>query len=111
MTTVEIRDKIVKQFIRKRPNTKTIQEYFDALEKECGQLRFLQIGTLLYHVRITAGISFMPIYNSYPNYTDIQTNVKVKKIEIWKGEKMAKYRPYGLGVYVELEEIKEGGEQ
>lgn len=109
MTSAEIKPKIMFQFAKHKPNTKTIQEYFDALEKECGQLRFLQIGTLLYHVRITAGISFMPIYNSYPNYTDIQTNVKVKKIEIWKGEKMAKYRPYDLGVYVELEEIKEGG--
>lgn len=106
MTSAEIKPKIIFQFAKHKPNPKTIQEYFDALETEMGQLKLCRVYGLLYVIRITSGVSFIPIYNIYP---DLQTAVKVKKVEIWRGEKMAKYRlANGFGIYVELEEVKEG---
>ena len=106
MTSVELKAKILFQLAKGKPNAKTIREFFNALLEEAGQLKFATIGGYLYIFRITSGVSFMPIYNIYP---DMQTAVKVKKVEIWRGEKMAKYRlATGFGVYVELEEVKEG---
>ena len=106
MTSVELKAKILFQFAKHKPNPKTFQEYFDALETEMGQLKLCHVYAVLYAMRIASGVSFMPIYNIYP---DMQTAVKVKKVEIWRGEKMEKYRlATGFCVYVELEEVKEG---
>lgn len=106
MTSAEIKPKIMFQFAKHKPNPKTIKEYLDALETEMGQLKLCHVYAVIYAMRIASGVSFIPIYNIYP---DLQAMVKVKKVEIWRGEKMAKYRlANGFGIYVELEEVKEG---